>query len=262
MSDDATVHLELEDAIAWISLTNANRMNAMTSAMWQGLPDVLKTADQDPAVRVIVLRGAGTRAFCAGADISEFESARTGSNAADYDQLNHAAFVALSHVSKPTIAMIHGFCLGGGLGLAACCDLRLADPEAQFSIPAAKLGIGYNPRWMTPLLALTSPANVKDILFTGRRIKAEEAHGMGLVNRVIETDTLFEATRALASEIGNNAPLSVAAAKATVNELVHHPESPDLYKLDEAVQRCFESDDYKEGRQAFLEKRKAKFEGR
>lgn len=262
MTNDATVELDRDAAIAWISLTNGTRMNAMTSAMWQSLPGVIETADQDPAIRVIVLRGAGTRAFCAGADISEFESARTGDNAADYDQLNHAAFLALSHATKPTIAMIHGFCLGGGLGLAACCDLRLADPKAQFSIPAAKLGIGYNPRWLTPLLALTTPANVKEIIFTGRRVKADEALAMGLVNGLVETEQLFEATNALASEIGANAPLSVAAAKTAINELVHHPENPDLYKLDKAVQRCFDSEDYKEGRKAFLEKRKPAFQGR
>lgn len=262
MNKDSSVQLDIDGAIAWISLANEARMNAMTEEMWQSLPGVIEKAETDDAVRVIVLRGAGTRAFCAGADISEFESARTGSSAADYDELNHKAFLALSHAAKPTIAMIYGFCLGGGLGLAACCDMRFTDPKAQFSIPAAKLGIGYNPRWLTPLLAIASSATVKEIIFTGRRVKAEDALRLGLINQITDTDQLLDETTKLANEIANNAPLSIAAAKIAINELVHHPENPDLYKLDQAVQRCFESKDYKEGREAFLEKRRPKFQGR
>jgi enoyl-CoA hydratase/carnithine racemase len=158
--------------------------------------------------------------------------------------------------------MIHGFCLGGGLGIAACADLRLADTKAQFAIPAAKLGLGYNPRWVPPLLALAAPAFIKDMLFTGRRVSADEALRIGLVNRLVETEGLEAAARALASEIAGNAPLTLAAAKLTVDELMRHPEHPDMDALDAAVKACFESADYAEGRSAFLEKRKPVFQGR
>lgn len=259
---DARLELILDDGIGWIVACNSARLNAFTASMWQALPKLLGEAEANEELRVIVLRGEGDKAFSAGADISEFESQRTGDNAKAYDKLNHDAFTALVETAKPVIAMVHGYCLGGGLGLAACCDLRLADRKAQFSIPAAKLGIGYNPRWVTPLLSLTSPANVREILFTGRRIKADEAYRMGLVNHLHDGDALENETRALAGEIAANAPLSVQASKLVIRELVHHPETPDLYKLDEAVQRCFDSEDYQEGRRAFSEKRKPIFRGR
>ncbi len=262
MTTDATLNLRRDGALAWLEITNPDRMNALTAAMWQQFPDCIAEVDNDPSIRVIIVRGVGQRAFSAGADISEFKTARTGNSAKDYDALNHNAFLALTNTTKPTIAMIHGFCLGGGLGLAACCDLRLGDQNSQYAIPAAKLGIGYNPRWVTPLLALTSPANVKEILFTGRRINAEEALQMGLINDLLDAEKLQSETETLATTIAANAPLSVAASKRVINELVHHPETPDLYKLDEAIQRCFKSEDYKEGQQAFLEKRKPNFQGR
>lgn len=254
--------LEIEGPIAWIVASNPERMNAFTAGMWGRIPEHVRAAESDPKVRVIILRGAGSRAFSAGADISEFESARAGDAAANYDRLNHEAFSALLAAEKPVIAMIHGFCLGGGLGIAACADLRIADPKAQFSIPAAKLGLGYNPRWMAPLLALAAPAFIKEMIFTGRRFTAEEALRIGLINRLVETDALEAAVRALAGEIAGNAPLTLRAAKLAVDELVRRPEHPDTTALDAAVKACFESDDYAEGRRAFLEKRKPQFQGR
>jgi enoyl-CoA hydratase len=254
--------LEIDGPIAWIVANNPERMNAYTARMWARIPEHVRAAEEAPGVRVIVLRGAGTRAFCAGADISEFERARTGAAAAEYDRLNHEAFSALLSATKPVIAMIHGFCLGGGLGIAACADLRLADGRAQFSIPAAKLGLGYNPRWVPPLLTLAPPAFIKEMLFTGRRFSAAEAERIGLLNALVETDNLEIAVRTLANDIAANAPLTVKAAKLTIDELLRHPENPDNGRLDEAVRACFESADYEEGRRAFLEKRKPEFKGR
>ncbi|MDQ8697231.1 enoyl-CoA hydratase [Hyphomicrobium sp. LHD-15] len=265
MTDTATapdLTLEIDGPIAWIVANNPERMNAYTARMWARIPEHVQAAEETPGVRVVILRGAGTRAFCAGADISEFESARTGAAAADYDRLNHEAFSALLSITKPVIAMIHGFCLGGGFGIAACADLRLADHKAQFSIPAAKLGLGYNPRWVPPLLALAPPAFLKEMLFTGRRFSAAEAERIGLVNTLVETDNLEIAVRTLANEIASNAPLTVRAAKLTIDELVRHPENPDHSGLDAAIEACFTSADYEEGRRAFLEKRKPVFTGR
>jgi enoyl-CoA hydratase/carnithine racemase len=258
----AALRLERDGEIAFLIADNSSRMNALTAAMWKALPDRMAEAERDPQVRVVVMRGAGVRAFSAGADISEFESARAGEKAADYDALNDAAFRALSHCTKPTIAMIHGFCLGGGLGLALCTDIRLADDKAEFAIPAAKLGLGYNARWVRPLLAAVPPSRAKEMLFTGRRFQVAEAMSMGLVNEVVPAAELEGRTRALAQEIAANAPLTVRAAKRVIDELVRHPETPDMAALDAAVAACFESEDYAEGRRAFLEKRKPRFEGR
>lgn len=251
-----------DGALAWIVIDNPSRMNALTADMWRALPDIVRGAVEDPDVRVVVLRGAGDRAFSAGADISEFESARTGDAAATYDALNDGAFQALIGCPKPIIAMIHGFCLGGGLALAVCCDIRLADDASQFAIPAAKLGIGYNARWVRPILSAVPAASAKELLFTGRRFRSAEAEAIGLVNRLTPAADLEAATRALAAEIAGNAPLSVAAAKLAIDEIARHPQSPNMAALDAAVARCFESDDYAEGRRAFLEKRKPEFTGR
>lgn len=250
-----------EGGVAFLIADNPARMNAFNSAMWATIPECVARAVADPDVRVIVMRGAGEKAFSAGADISEFENARTGDAAKTYDALNDNAFNALINCPKPTIAMIHGFCLGGGLGLALCCDLRLADEASQYAIPAAKLGIGYNARWVKPILAAIPAPRAKELLFTGRRYGASEALAIGLVSRLVPAADLELATRQLAAEIAGNAPLSVMAAKRVIDEMTRHPEHPDMASLDKAITACFDSADYAEGRRAFLEKRKPQFRG-
>jgi len=251
-----------DGALAWIEIANPGRKNALTAAMWESFPVLVARAVDDGDVRVLILRGAGRDAFSAGADISEFESARTGAAARAYDALNEQAFQALSQCPKPTISMIHGFCLGGGLAVALSTDIRLADEASQYAIPAARLGIGYNARWVRPILAAVSPAEAKEMLFTGRRYSAREALSMGLLSRVLHADDLEQSARALAAEIAANAPLSVMAAKRTIDEFVRHPENPEVAELDRLVADCFASADYAEGRRAFLEKRKPEFRGK
>ena len=256
------VSYSVAGAVATLSLSNPARLNAMTAAMWAALPNRIAEAESDPAVRVIVVRGAGDRAFSAGADISEFAESRSGSAAAQYNELNHAAFAALHGASKPTVAMIHGPCLGGGLAIAACCDLRWADTAAQFSIPAARLGIGYDPRWIQPLLRILAPPQVKELLFTARRFSASDAAAIGLVNRIAAPEALTADVEALTADIAANAPLTLRAAKVAIDTLARKPETADLTRLDTFIAACFASEDYAEGCRAFMEKRKPVFQGR
>ncbi len=260
------IALTREADIATLTIANPSRMNALTAAMWAALPALVADAVADPAVRVIILRGAGERAFSAGADISEFETARAGGEVHAYDALNHAAFEALTGCPKPTIAMIHGYCMGGGLGLALGCDLRIADTAAQFALPPAKLGLGYNPRWITPILRAISPVDAKLMLFTGRRFPADKAQTMGLVTEVVASSELSAAVLALARDIASNAPLTIRGAKAAIDAYsapyLAPGVAPDIAALDAHIAACFASADYAEGRRAFLEKRKPQFTGR
>jgi enoyl-CoA hydratase/carnithine racemase len=256
-----TLRSRIEGGICTIVADNPARLNAYTRDMWEALPRLIREAEADSAVRVIVLRGAGTKAFSAGADISEFEGNRTGAEARRYDEINHEAFEVIGRAIKPTIAMVHGYCFGGGCELAICCDMRWVSDEAVFSIPAAKLSIGYNPRWVRPMLSVMTAAKAKEMLFTGRRYSAADALAMGIANAVVPSAELEAATRKVAEEMAINAPLSIRAAKESIDELFAHPENPDLARLDRFVEACFESEDYAEGRRAFMEKRKPVFRG-
>jgi enoyl-CoA hydratase/carnithine racemase len=251
-----------DGAVRWITIDNAPRLNAFTRDMWAAVPGEIRAAEADPAVRVIVIRGAGTKSFSAGADISEFGDNRTGDAARAYDAINHAAYEAILGATKPTIAMVAGYCFGGACELAICCDLRIAADNASFSVPAAKLSLGYNPRWIRPMLAVMPAAKVKEMLFTARRYPAAEAVAMGLLNRLVPLDRLEAETRALADEIAANAPLTLRAAKASVDALTMAPETADLEALDRMVLACFDGDDFKEGARAFMEKRKPQWKGR
>jgi enoyl-CoA hydratase/carnithine racemase len=256
------IRLKKDGSLAWVVIDRPARLNALNAAMWQSLPQAIAEADADASIRVIILRGEGRKAFSSGADISEFDAAREGASAPAYDALNHAAFDALSGAGKPVIAMIEGFCLGGGLGLALCCDLRVAAEDAQFSLPPAKLGLGYHPRWIKPLLACVSPASAKELLFTGERFGAQDALRMGLLNRVTSPDALEAEVRGLANVIAANAPLTIHAAKGAIDAFAAALTAETMRDLTELAERCFASDDYAEGRRAFREKRKPQFRGR
>lgn len=253
----------VQDNTGWLVIDNEQRRNAMTLEMWTNLPDALDKLDSDPEVRLIIVRGAGEATFVSGADISEFEQTRGTADAAqNYDRINVAAFDALRRTTKPTLAMIRGHCLGGGLGLALACDLRLASSDAVFGIPAARLGIAYPVDAMTSLVQAIGPSNAKKMMFTAERLNAEEALRLGLISELVEPEALEERCRQLAQTMSENAPLTLAAAKLAI-DLAADPANQTLApKAHSAAIRCFESSDFTEGRDAFLEKRQPAFEGK
>jgi enoyl-CoA hydratase/carnithine racemase len=252
-----------EDQIGWLIFNNPHRRNAVSLEMWQAIPTVLDDFEADPDVRVIVLTGMGEKAFVAGADISEFEKSRNSAeNVAHYNQQSGLANQRLNELDKPTIAMIRGVCVGGGVGIAINCDLRFASEDARFGIPAAKLGLGYGHDGLKQLVGLVGPAFVKEIFFTARLFSAGEAMAMGLVNRVIPTQMLEEQVREYCQAIGGNAPLTINAVKKIVAQIADHDRPTDLAYCERLVQACFDSEDYVEGRRAFMEKRTPQFKGR
>jgi enoyl-CoA hydratase len=248
--------LLINGPVAEVLLNAPERKNAVPLAAWQALPALLERVEQDPTVRVCVLRGAGGKAFSAGADISEFEAIRsTPEAAARYDAANVAAFKALKAVPMPVIAAIEGPCLGGGLGLALACDLRIAASSASFSIPAARLGLAYPPQALGDLLEAVSPSEAKKLLFTATRLSAQEALRIGLVNEVVGETELDSRIETLCATICANAPLSLKAAKTAINRLAAPVRPESLEQLLRDAQTCIDSEDYREGCRAFLEKR-------
>ncbi len=253
----------VEPPIGWLIIDNEPRRNAISLDMWKAIPAAVRELDQNDQVRVIVLRGAGDQTFISGADISEFAETRKNAECARaYENENSAAFDALRDCKKPTIAMIRGFCMGGGLGLSAACDMRFAARGSCFSIPAARLGIGYPVRAIGDLTALMGPARTKDLFFSARRIDAEEASSIGLVERLFEETELETETRAYAQALAANAPLVLHAAKAAINEVAFANVTADWSSLNELNDICFDSEDFNEGRTAFLERRAPRFTGR
>ena len=262
MTDQLLV--ETAGAVGWITFNNPAKHNALSVAMWRALPDALDRLEADPAIRVIVLKGAGERAFISGADISEFASLRASEEAvAAYDELAEGATQRLRGADRPTIAMIRGYCMGGGLGLAIACDMRIAGEGATFAIPAARLGVGYRIGSLQLLTDLVGPAFAKEILITARRFAADEAERMGLVNKVVPDDTLADEVERYCTAIAANAPLSMRASKHMIAELARTGvDGVDAALCEDLVTACFTSADYTEGRTAFMEKRPPKFTGR
>jgi enoyl-CoA hydratase/carnithine racemase len=257
-----TVRSRKEGPIGWLTIDNEQRHNAMSYGMWQMMPTILQDMADDPSIRVVVLRGAGDRAFVSGADISEFDQKRGSAEAVrQYDVVSKAAQMALRGFPKPAIAMIKGYCVGGGLAIALECDLRIAAADAKFGIPAAKLGLGYNFDGVKHLADIVGPARAKEVFFTGRLFNAAEAHQMGLVNTVVAAAELEAHTGDYVAAIAQNAPLTIRAAKSAIGEAVKDQACRDLDQVQALIDACFASRDYVEGRQAFKEKRKPRFQG-
>jgi enoyl-CoA hydratase len=256
------IRVEKEAPIGWIVFDHPERRNAVSVDMWRALPAAVAELEADDALRVVVLRGAGEEAFVSGADISEFEQQRTGHATADYERDNARAFGALARLAKPVIAMIHGWCVGGGLAISLSADLRYAADDAVFAIPAARLGVGYALEGLDALAKLVGFSAAKEIFFTARRFRADEALRMGLVNAVLPKAELEDFVRETAACIGDNAPLTVRSVKQIVGELAKEPEERDRAAVAEGIRACMESEDYREGMRAFLEKRRPVFQGR
>jgi enoyl-CoA hydratase/carnithine racemase len=258
-----TLLCDVVDGVASITFNRPEKHNALSVELQAAVPPLVRALEADPAVRVVVLTGAGDRAFVSGADISEFGARRTAVEArADYDRSVGGMFEALRGLTKPLLAKIRGYCIGGGLLTALQADIRIAADDAQFGVPAARLGLGYQAGGVAALQRVVGPSWTAEILFSARRIDAETALRIGLVNRVVAVDALDAAVDELARAITANAPLTVGACKAALTELGRPEGERDLGRVHAMVEACFRSDDYLEGQRAFAEKRAPRFEGR
>ncbi len=248
--------------VGYMIFNNPERHNAVSLEMWQAAERILNDFKADPAIRVVVLTGAGGKAFVSGADISKFESERATQEAvATYNAAVKRIYSGIHEFPKPTIAMIRGYCIGGGLGLAMSCDMRICADNSRFALPAAKLGLGYEFGGMKRFVDIVGPSFTKEIFMSAKQYNAAEALTMGLVNRVLPEAELDAHVKEFAGTIAGNAPLTVASIKFIVGEAQKDPDERDLKRCDEMVKKCFDSKDYIEGRRAFMEKRKPVFTG-
>jgi enoyl-CoA hydratase/carnithine racemase len=257
-----TLLVEKRGAVGWIVFNQPAKRNAINDAMWRAIPPAMQRFDADPDVRAVVFRGAGTEAFAAGADISEFEKVRSDKGAvAQYEDLLDQVLHSIQDSLKPSVAMIRGFCMGGGLEIAIACDLRYSGASGQFGIPAAKLGLAYNVEGHKRLLETVGHAWAREIMFLGRRYGAQEALEMGLLHRVLPDADLEGYVNDVIRTLCDNAPLAIANTKTILEEYVKSSGSPDAARMRAAIERCAKSADYIEGRRAFMEKRKPQFKG-
>jgi enoyl-CoA hydratase/carnithine racemase len=255
--------VEKRGAVGWIVFNQPAKRNAINGAMWRGIPRAMAQFDADPEVRCVAFRGAGTGAFASGADISEFDEIRAQkSSVAEYDGLLDQVLHSIQDSRKPSVAMIYGFCMGGGLEVALACDLRYCGRSAQFGIPAAKLGLAYNVEGHKRLIETVGHARAREIMFLGRRYNADEGFAMGLVNQVFHDAELDGELGRIITQLCENAPLSIANSKTIIEEYVKAAGAPDEANMTTAIERCAKSGDYQEGRRAFMEKRKPAFKGK
>src|ERR1700754_2329034 len=260
---DGKILKAITEGVGVVTFNNPEKRNAMSLEMWEGLGQALTELRDDPDVRVVVLVGAGDKAFVSGADISQFEKTRHNAEASEeYSKRSEAQRALLGNYPKPTIACIRGFCLGGGMQVAMLADIRIAAEDSQFGIPAAKLGIAYGYDGLRNLVSLVGPSWARLLMYTGMRIDSKEALRIGLVDRVIPTDELLGETMELATTIATNAPLAVKAAKITIAEVLKDPADRDMDAIKQIGIDCMNSEDFREGRQAFMEKRKPQFKGK
>jgi enoyl-CoA hydratase len=257
------VQVHLDGGVLRIVFNNPARHNALSVDMWGAVPALLEQAQADERVRLVVFSGAGEKAFVSGADISQFEDQRAAKAAvAHYEALAEDALMSILNFSKPTIACIRGWCIGGGVNVAISCDIRIAADDAVFSIPAARLGLGYRYSAMKNLVDLIGPGAAKDLFFTARRINAAEAMRLGLITRTAPVDSLPALLSEYTVAIADNAPLTMQAAKAITAEILKPSTTLDIHRCQALILGCFESEDYAEGRRAFMEKRRPQFKGR
>jgi enoyl-CoA hydratase/carnithine racemase len=260
---DGKILQSIADGVGIITFNNPEKRNAMSLDMWEGLGTALVELRDDPEVRVVIMVGAGDKAFVSGADISQFEKTRHNAEASEeYSKKSAAQRALLADYPKPTIACIRGFCLGGGMQVAMLADIRIASENSQFGIPAAKLGIAYGYDGLKHLVSLVGPSWARLIMYTGMRIDSTEALRIGLVDRVVPDTELWNATSEIARTISGNAPLAIKAAKITIAQILKDPDKRDMDAIKAIGTACMDSEDFREGRQAFMEKRKPQFKGR
>jgi enoyl-CoA hydratase len=260
---DGKILQSVSDGIGVITFNNPAKRNAMSLEMWEGFGSALIELRDNPEVRVVIMTGAGDKAFVSGADISQFEKTRHNAQASEeYSRRSAAQRALLADFPKPVIACIRGFCLGGGMQVAMSADIRCASENSQFGIPAAKLGIAYGYDGLKHLVSLVGPSWARLIMYTGMRIDSAEALRIGLVDRVLPDAQLWDATMEIARTISGNAPLAIKAAKITIAEVLKDESRRDMAAIKAIGTACMDSEDFREGRTAFMEKRKPRFKGK